>query len=111
MAAAAPSDQIRQMVNFILQEAHEKANEIRVKVRTGRRGEWFMLTVVACERARKCERLRQRQQLRMMGVRGVCIFYASFRERDGSILGLLLFPWIALNVFSVWRDVLPCCKQ
>ena len=29
-----PSDQIRQMVNFILQEAHEKANEIRVKVRT-----------------------------------------------------------------------------
>lgn len=26
-------DQIRQMVNFILQEAHEKANEIRVKVR------------------------------------------------------------------------------
>lgn len=25
------SDQIRQMVNFILQEAHEKANEIRVK--------------------------------------------------------------------------------
>lgn len=29
MAAA---DQIRQMVNFILQEAHEKANEIRVKV-------------------------------------------------------------------------------
>ena len=23
--------QIRQMVNFILQEAHEKANEIRVK--------------------------------------------------------------------------------
>ena len=27
-----PSDQIRQMVNFILQEAHEKANEIRVKV-------------------------------------------------------------------------------
>jgi hypothetical protein len=32
MAVAAPSDQIRQMVNFILQEAHEKANEIRVKV-------------------------------------------------------------------------------
>lgn len=31
-AATAPSDQIRQMVNFILQEAHEKANEIRVKV-------------------------------------------------------------------------------
>lgn len=30
---AAASDQIRQMVNFILQEAHEKANEIRVKVR------------------------------------------------------------------------------
>jgi hypothetical protein len=29
---ATPSDQIRQMVNFILQEAHEKANEIRVKV-------------------------------------------------------------------------------
>jgi len=29
---AAASDQIRQMVNFILQEAHEKANEIRVKV-------------------------------------------------------------------------------
>jgi hypothetical protein len=28
----AASDQIRQMVNFILQEAHEKANEIRVKV-------------------------------------------------------------------------------
>jgi len=27
----AASDQIRQMVNFILQEAHEKANEIRVK--------------------------------------------------------------------------------
>ena len=27
-------DQIRQMVNFILQEAHEKANEIRVKVRS-----------------------------------------------------------------------------
>jgi V-type H+-transporting ATPase subunit E len=26
-----PPDQIRQMVNFILQEAHEKANEIRVK--------------------------------------------------------------------------------
>ena len=25
------SEQIRQMVNFILQEAHEKANEIRVK--------------------------------------------------------------------------------
>jgi hypothetical protein len=34
MAVAAPSDQIRQMVNFILQEAHEKANEIRVKVST-----------------------------------------------------------------------------
>ena len=30
---AAASEQIRQMVNFILQEAHEKANEIRVKVR------------------------------------------------------------------------------
>jgi len=30
----AASDQIRQMVNFILQEAHEKANEIRVKVGT-----------------------------------------------------------------------------
>ena len=29
---SAASDQIRQMVNFILQEAHEKANEIRVKV-------------------------------------------------------------------------------
>ena len=28
------TDQIRQMVNFILQEAHEKANEIRVKVRS-----------------------------------------------------------------------------
>jgi hypothetical protein len=28
------TDQIRQMVNFILQEAHEKANEIRVKVGT-----------------------------------------------------------------------------
>ncbi|GKY96625.1 hypothetical protein MPSEU_000622100 [Mayamaea pseudoterrestris] len=28
---ATASDQIRQMVNFILQEAHEKANEIRVK--------------------------------------------------------------------------------
>jgi hypothetical protein len=28
----AATDQIRQMVNFILQEAHEKANEIRVKV-------------------------------------------------------------------------------
>jgi V-type H+-transporting ATPase subunit E len=27
----AATDQIRQMVNFILQEAHEKANEIRVK--------------------------------------------------------------------------------
>ena len=26
------SGQIRQMVNFILQEAHEKANEIRIKV-------------------------------------------------------------------------------
>lgn len=31
----AASDQIRQMVNFILQEAHEKANEIRVKVSFG----------------------------------------------------------------------------
>ena len=31
-ATMAASDQIRQMVNFILQEAHEKANEIRVKV-------------------------------------------------------------------------------
>lgn len=30
----AATDQIRQMVNFILQEAHEKANEIRVKVGT-----------------------------------------------------------------------------
>jgi len=29
--ATMASDQIRQMVNFILQEAHEKANEIRVK--------------------------------------------------------------------------------
>lgn len=27
------TSQIRQMVNFILQEAHEKANEIRIKVR------------------------------------------------------------------------------
>ena len=27
--------QIRQMVNFILQEAHEKANEIRIKVSHG----------------------------------------------------------------------------
>lgn len=36
------SDQIRQMVNFILQEAHEKANEIRVKVRydLGARVQW-----------------------------------------------------------------------
>jgi len=32
-SASGASDQIRQMVNFILQEAHEKANEIRVKVR------------------------------------------------------------------------------
>ena len=32
----AATDQIRQMVNFILQEAHEKANEIRVKVRRWR---------------------------------------------------------------------------
>ena len=31
------TDQIRQMVNFILQEAHEKANEIRVKVSSPRR--------------------------------------------------------------------------
>jgi hypothetical protein len=38
MAVAAPSDQIRQMVNFILQEAHEKANEIRVKVGVGGHG-------------------------------------------------------------------------
>ena len=30
--ATMATDQIRQMVNFILQEAHEKANEIRVKV-------------------------------------------------------------------------------
>jgi vacuolar-type H+-ATPase subunit E/Vma4 len=28
------SRQIRQMVNFIMQEAHEKVNEIRIKVRT-----------------------------------------------------------------------------
>ena len=27
------NNQIRQMVNFILQEAHEKANEIRIKAR------------------------------------------------------------------------------
>ena len=33
-SAIMASDQIRQMVNFILQEAHEKANEIRVKVRS-----------------------------------------------------------------------------
>lgn len=26
--------QIQQMVNFIMQEAHEKANEIRIKVTT-----------------------------------------------------------------------------
>lgn len=32
IAIMAATDQIRQMVNFILQEAHEKANEIRVKV-------------------------------------------------------------------------------
>jgi hypothetical protein len=32
IATMSASDQIRQMVNFILQEAHEKANEIRVKV-------------------------------------------------------------------------------
>lgn len=39
----AATDQIRQMVNFILQEAHEKANEIRVKVRfriSAQRGSW-----------------------------------------------------------------------
>ena len=35
--ATMASDQIRQMVNFILQEAHEKANEIRVKVRSSAR--------------------------------------------------------------------------
>jgi len=35
-ATMAASDQIRQMVNFILQEAHEKANEIRVKVGSDR---------------------------------------------------------------------------
>jgi vacuolar-type H+-ATPase subunit E/Vma4 len=29
------TDQIRQMVNFIMQEAQEKANEIRIKVRRG----------------------------------------------------------------------------
>jgi vacuolar-type H+-ATPase subunit E/Vma4 len=28
------SRQIRQMVNFIMQEAHEKVNEIRIKVPT-----------------------------------------------------------------------------
>jgi hypothetical protein len=33
-SSSTASDQIRQMVNFILQEAHEKANEIRVKVRS-----------------------------------------------------------------------------
>jgi hypothetical protein len=33
----AATDQIRQMVNFILQEAHEKANEIRVKVSNSNR--------------------------------------------------------------------------
>merc|ERR1711865_1130576 len=31
LIATMATDQIRQMVNFILQEAHEKANEIRVK--------------------------------------------------------------------------------
>ena len=29
------SRQIKQMVNFIMQEAHEKVNEIRIKVYTG----------------------------------------------------------------------------
>jgi len=37
----AATDQIRQMVNFILQEAHEKANEIRVKVGKGSRSGFF----------------------------------------------------------------------
>ena len=36
------TDQIRQMVNFILQEAHEKANEIRVKV-----GGWLVCRIFA----------------------------------------------------------------
>jgi hypothetical protein len=38
------SDQIRQMVNFILQEAHEKANEIRVKVRLTSHGSFQLIT-------------------------------------------------------------------
>ena len=29
------SRQIKQMVNFIMQEAHEKVNEIRIKVSVG----------------------------------------------------------------------------
>lgn len=32
MNASDADRQIKQMVNFILQEAHEKANEIRIKV-------------------------------------------------------------------------------
>lgn len=40
-----PSDQIRQMVNFILQEAHEKANEIRVKVRQNEQMKLFRETL------------------------------------------------------------------
>lgn len=33
--AADSSRQIKQMVNFIMQEAHEKVNEIRIKVGNG----------------------------------------------------------------------------
>ena len=40
------TDQIRQMVNFILQEAHEKANEIRVKVCNIKRKESAFILVL-----------------------------------------------------------------
>ena len=40
------TDQIRQMVNFILQEAHEKANEIRVKVGKDRFGARFQFLLL-----------------------------------------------------------------
>lgn len=40
MNASDADRQIKQMVNFILQEAQEKANEIRIKVRFLRYKEW-----------------------------------------------------------------------
>lgn len=68
----AATDQIRQMVNFILQEAHEKANEIRVKVCVtdhfvfGGKNLWIVPLLLSAITGRSTFRYMQEQETLML---------------------------------------------